>query len=263
MMADLFRKSSLEKISSPEQLDKTITITSPMSWLALLGITLIIAITLVWAIFGSLPTTHTYLGVLVSPVNANALFADDSGEITEILVKKGDVINKGDELFVIKNALGVSRICVSSHAGRISEVLVQKADYVMQGNEVFRITPEVEHDLIIISYVPLLDAATLQPGMKTIVNFSLSTRKSEAMEAEIIKIDSYAASITNMAYVLGNDNMLVNQFVQQGPVVAVTSKISTDDSDTNKTNLSPGTLVSLKIVTEESAPISKLFFNRK
>ncbi len=36
-MANLYRKSFLEKLEMPEQLDKAITITSPLSWLARCG----------------------------------------------------------------------------------------------------------------------------------------------------------------------------------------------------------------------------------
>jgi hypothetical protein len=63
-MADLFRKSSLERLSSPEQLDKAITISSPVSWLALIGITVIIAATALWSVFGTLPTTVTSAGIV-------------------------------------------------------------------------------------------------------------------------------------------------------------------------------------------------------
>lgn len=36
-MADIFRKSSLDKLSSPEQLGRAITIISPSFWIAAIG----------------------------------------------------------------------------------------------------------------------------------------------------------------------------------------------------------------------------------
>ena len=36
-MAELYRKSALERISSPDQLDTMLKISSPISWLALVG----------------------------------------------------------------------------------------------------------------------------------------------------------------------------------------------------------------------------------
>ena len=52
-MADLYRKSSLERISSPEQLDKVLRVTSPMSWLALIAITVMIVIITIWSFVGN------------------------------------------------------------------------------------------------------------------------------------------------------------------------------------------------------------------
>ena len=62
---DLFRKSSLEKLASPEQLDKAITIARPASWLALIGVTLIFIITAIWAFNGTLPVTIHAPGIVV------------------------------------------------------------------------------------------------------------------------------------------------------------------------------------------------------
>jgi len=52
-MAGLFRKAALERLSSPEQLDKAITVSSPLSWVALIGVTLIIAAAIFWFVQGS------------------------------------------------------------------------------------------------------------------------------------------------------------------------------------------------------------------
>ena len=41
-MSDLFRQSALDKLSSPEQLDKVVVITPPAFWIALTGGVLII-----------------------------------------------------------------------------------------------------------------------------------------------------------------------------------------------------------------------------
>ena len=56
MATPIFRKSALEKLTSPEQLDQAITITNPRSWLAVVGIALTIAAALTWGIWGSVPT---------------------------------------------------------------------------------------------------------------------------------------------------------------------------------------------------------------
>ncbi|MFO7717174.1 MAG: hypothetical protein R6Y91_01230, partial [Desulfohalobium sp.] len=62
----LFRNVSLERLSSPEQLDQVLQVTTPKGWLALLTLAGMIAIALIWGIFGSLPTKVTGMGMFIS-----------------------------------------------------------------------------------------------------------------------------------------------------------------------------------------------------
>lgn len=60
----LFRKKSLERISSPEQLKDYIHVTTPGVWFVLLAITVLLAGVLVWAAFGTMEV-HNAAGELV------------------------------------------------------------------------------------------------------------------------------------------------------------------------------------------------------
>ena len=86
-MAQLYRKSALDKISSPEQLDKALTVTSPMSWIALAAVTFIIVVTVIWSFVGTIPVTVTTSGIVASPVSTNAVFNPESGKITAMQVQ--------------------------------------------------------------------------------------------------------------------------------------------------------------------------------
>ena len=65
-MADIYRKAALERLSSPEQLDKIMTVSRPVSWLALLGVTIVITAAVLWSVFGTLPTTISVQGLVGS-----------------------------------------------------------------------------------------------------------------------------------------------------------------------------------------------------
>ena len=56
MNSDLFRKESIDRVSSPERLNDRIRVTSCGVWLILGGIILILAGILVWSFFGRLNT---------------------------------------------------------------------------------------------------------------------------------------------------------------------------------------------------------------
>ncbi len=63
MKNDLFRKSSIDRISSPEQLNDYIRVTNPSIWVILAAIIILLASAIIWGGFGSIPTKITTSGV--------------------------------------------------------------------------------------------------------------------------------------------------------------------------------------------------------
>ncbi|MBI5931782.1 MAG: hypothetical protein HY862_20905 [Chloroflexi bacterium] len=69
----LFRKVALDRLSSPEQLDQLMKITSPRAWLALIAIAILCAAGGLWAVFGSIPEEAQGNGVLVNDPTVDGL----------------------------------------------------------------------------------------------------------------------------------------------------------------------------------------------
>jgi hypothetical protein len=55
MQEKLFRKAALEKLSSPEELDQLMQITSPRGWLVLVALLLLVGAVVVVGVFGVMP----------------------------------------------------------------------------------------------------------------------------------------------------------------------------------------------------------------
>lgn len=269
-MADLYRKSSLERISSPEQLDKVLKVTSPMSWLALIGVTVIVVATVIWSIFGTIPVTITTSGIVSSPVGSNAVYTQEAGTVVSVRVRAGDELHLGDPVLTYKNAGNSIVTIYSDQVGVVSGIVANNGDGLTPGNEVIRVTPTAQGQQIVVCYVPLVQAKKLERGMQ--VNVSLDSLDSSAygnMVARIINIDAYATSIDGMAGVIGANNNLSGAFTQNGAVVAVACELYPDDSTASgyywsnekgsEVTVSNGSLVTAKIITEEVAPITKLF----
>ncbi len=66
MENSIFRKSSLERISSPEQLNEYVKVTNPSIWVLLLGLFALLAAVAVWAFTGTIPDTVQFGGVMYS-----------------------------------------------------------------------------------------------------------------------------------------------------------------------------------------------------
>jgi len=95
-MAQIFRKSAMDKISSPEQLDKAVVIISPSFWMAALGAGIIICAALIWSIFGRLPINVSASGMFMDDDGIYTVISETQGTVEEILVEEGSSINAGD-----------------------------------------------------------------------------------------------------------------------------------------------------------------------
>lgn len=94
-MADLFRKSALEKLSSPEQLDRAIVIAPSSLWVALAGGAMIVAGALLWGVFGRLPVNVEANGIYMRGDHTGGVYSEVAGMITDVEVEVGDQVKRG------------------------------------------------------------------------------------------------------------------------------------------------------------------------
>ena len=90
----LFRKAALERLSSPEQLDLLMQVTSPRAWLMLLALGLLLITAILWSIFGVIPTHISGTGILIRTGGVFDVVSHGSGRLTEINVRSGDIVKK-------------------------------------------------------------------------------------------------------------------------------------------------------------------------
>ena len=98
---NIFRKESLERLSSPERLDQLMQVVSPKSWLPLLALGSLVGVGIAWSIYGRIPITVEGRGVLIYPRKVVPLQSASSGQLLALNVKVGDVIKKGQVLATI------------------------------------------------------------------------------------------------------------------------------------------------------------------
>lgn len=97
----LFRESALERLSSPEQLDQQLQVTSPKGWVALVAIWALLAGVIVWSLIGEVPTKEDGHGIIVVGGGLRIVVAPGAGRVTEILVENEDQVEAGQPVAVI------------------------------------------------------------------------------------------------------------------------------------------------------------------
>ncbi len=232
MKKDIYRKAALERLATVDQLDKVMKITSPLSWLALLGVTGIIVATLIWSFIGSLPSTITARGIIVSSSTpTNTLCANGDGTVI-LNVTEGQEIRKGDVIArILPNDINQETIeCVSDQWGWVSNILkINDKDIngeaVTAGTELIRVRPHPRGNQkqVVVCYVPFSDIGKIDFNMiATITLTSASSSEYGHMEGQVINIDRIATTNKGIEAVVGSDNNMAQKFVNDGAVCAVT-----------------------------------------
>ncbi len=96
MDKQLFRKSSIERVSSPEQLNDYIKVSNPGVWMILAAIIALLIGVCVWGVFGQLETKITTAGTCENGVFICFVNEDEAAKI-----KSGMTLNvDGNELLI-------------------------------------------------------------------------------------------------------------------------------------------------------------------
>lgn len=91
----LFRQVSLDRLSSPEQIDHLLHLTTARGWVALLTLCGVLAAALIWGLTGSIDTTVAGSGVIAHTGGVETVVSLGSGIVLNITVKVGDSVKNG------------------------------------------------------------------------------------------------------------------------------------------------------------------------
>ena len=91
----IFRQAALDRLSSPEQLDQLMQVTTPKAWLALATCCVLVFIAVAWGIWGSIQVNVYGKGILIKHGGLFVATAFGDGRVIQILVEEGQhVTNK-------------------------------------------------------------------------------------------------------------------------------------------------------------------------
>lgn len=115
----VFRKISLDRLASPEQLDQLMQVTTPKGWVALLALSALLLTAVVWGCVGRIPETVHGQGMLVKSGGVLQVVPSAGGRVTDIAVSVGDLVTAGQI---------VARVAQPELADQLNQALAKLAD---------------------------------------------------------------------------------------------------------------------------------------
>ena len=162
---------ALNRLSSPEQLDSFLLVTSSKGWIALSGIGLFICAVLFWAVYSKLPTKlSTQQCILIHGDGIKIITATTSGRLARLLVSAGDQISRGQVIAQIvedespnarKNSDSgamnspIIGSVTSAYDGRVVELRASEGQLVERGIQLLSIEAHGQHNTDIKAYIYL------------------------------------------------------------------------------------------------------------
>jgi len=191
-----------------------------------------------------------------------------SGEVTDIHVRRGQMIERGQvvaSLFhSVPTAGGQVTYLSSPHAGRVVEVMMDEGDFLQQGARILNIEPS-NTTLEVVLYAPFADGKKVRTTMD--VEIALSTVRPEEygyLLGRVKSVSAFPMTEQGMVRVLGGSDV-ARQFSLGGQPYEITVELLTDPESPNgyrwssrgpDVRVESGTACNGRIVVERQRPIN-------
>ena len=260
MKKEIFSEEALSRLRSPEQLDSLFCVTQPVTWMALTMLCVLAASIVLWSVYGVLSESVAAMGMIIDPAGVVNVYHEAGGKLSEVLVRPGMRVKKGDVVARLSqpsmmndiitsrrnipmsanrqqvesgianfdsmvNKWYQSAAVVSEYDGIVSEVAVNEGDIVGPGSTVICTLrrDQERDDVLALMYVPIDAGKKVKGGMVVRLTPSGADAEQDGSLMGVVRgISSYPASTSGIMKNIGN--MDVTQWIMQqlgGAVVEV------------------------------------------
>jgi HlyD family secretion protein len=120
---EVFRKVSLDRLSSPEQLDQLMQVANAKGWLALASVGVLLGLAIVWSVVGSIPDRVSGQGILLRSGGVFEVVSQSEGRVVDLPIRVGDLITEGQVIARLAQPELTEKIRVAR--GRVAELGAQ------------------------------------------------------------------------------------------------------------------------------------------
>jgi hypothetical protein len=269
MPREIFSQAALERLSSPEQLDRLVRVTRPHSWLALGGLVSLLLLAFGWLIWGSVPATVSGRGLLVRAGGVLELEAPANGRVTRLGVQLGDRIVEQQVLAMFQPSEGQPAAALELRAprpGRVVELLTVAGAVAKKGQPLLRLG-STDSRLEVHLYVDGAEAGALRPGLRVLVSPVTAPRDQYGyLLGHVVAVGEAPVSAASVGQLVRNERVAAD-LLGQGAPIEVLVTLEPDErspsgyawsSSRGPASLPSGILCGASITVAERRPIAWL-----
>jgi multidrug efflux pump subunit AcrA (membrane-fusion protein) len=251
MKKDIFTEDALARLRSPEQLDSLFRVTRPVTWMALAMLCFLGASIALWSVYGVISESVEAIGMILDSAGVVNVYHDAGGKLSEVLVRPGMRVRKGDvvarlaqpslmsDIITSRQSIPMSanrqqvesglsnfdslvnkwyqsEAIVSAHDGIVSEVPVIEGIVISPGSTVICTIrrDQGRDDVSALLYVPINAGKKVKPGMVArLAPSGADAAEDGSLMGVVREVSSYPASGAGIMKNIGNAD--VTQWITQ------------------------------------------------
>jgi multidrug efflux pump subunit AcrA (membrane-fusion protein) len=268
MSQPTFRKAALEQLSSPDQLDQLLRVTTLNGWIGLGALSALLIAAIIWGVAGRIATTVTGQGILLQGGRVYGVVSPIAGEVTALFVKVGDTVREGQDVAIItppnsRDGSQITRV-TSSYNGRVIELRAERGSIVASSDTIMSLEAN-DLPLEVIVYLPSADSANIRRGMEVqVLPANVAKEEYGFLRGRVMSVAAFPSTARGMALTIAHAE-LVDQFMVNGPPVEVRVALLPDTTPSGYRwsyaagppfEIRSGTLCQAAITLGEERPIS-------
>jgi len=212
----------LSSVSAPTATDVTedrVPLVSRAMGIALLGVGLLVAAVVGWAVFGQAPDTISGRGVILPTGGYAEVGTRNDGVVETINVTPGDRIESGTTVAVLTNPDGTSTDIATPVGGVVIEVRARQGRVSATGDPLVIIEPSAATP-VVKAFLPAGEGEVVKPGMRALVTpGGVSSSQYGYIKGKVSQVSPAPVSPDRLAALLGDNASLVDFLLESGPVL--------------------------------------------
>ncbi|ORU00690.1 Membrane-fusion protein [Anaerovibrio sp. JC8] len=271
-MADgskIFSREALDKLRSPDRLDMLLPITTPIGWMSLVAVGLLMISVILWSILGSFTVRADGKGMILDSGGIATVNHLAGGKISHVYVREGEEVKKGDLIAQLEQPIQsadtniaqygpqmtstmhdtadrvyqyraklyqqvVSRDVISDFDGIVEHVMVRKGSVVDSGSPLctVRLTKK-RSDLMGVMYVPVDKGKRIEAGQTIqLVPNGVDVQESGSLIGVVRSVSDYPVALKGVEHHVSNPELAQWLMASgQGAVVEVSFVLVKDEND--------------------------------